>query len=561
MMKTNFLGVELRNRFGIPSGTIATNDDGMRILFDRIPQLSFIVGKSTTIEPKEGNPEDIYIQLDPHSGHNAVGYTNPGIKEMVREIGELVETIPGGTTVIPQVGEGTPERFAYCVNEFDKIGKVRIIELNISCPHAVAGGILIGADPKVAGEVVRESKKATDKKLIVKVNAGVPNLIEVAQACIDNGADALSYINTLGGFNPELYNRFGGVSGKPIFPTTLKTAEQLHGKFGMPSIVMGGISDANDIRMLNEINNSFLYAIGTRLRGMTIDEKVMYFHTVERDLINGTNESENLFIKKDVKRYQNFVVKNIEVLSDTLRIIRFYENIDAQPGQYVHLKVDNEHSKPFSVANDENGLELLIKKVGPTTEKIFNLRENSIVRIKGPYGNTKKYNPQGKTVVYVGAGCGIAPIHHAAKHHKGKKIFIIGAKNKDELAYLDSFNDMGVIETATDDGSYGRHGTVVELLQRYLAENSVEDSIFLNCGPEIAMAKAHMIETKYTSLGNINYVVERYTKCSEAICGACTIPTGELCCTDGPIFNALEFTPGLYHRDKVGKKVMIQNNL
>lgn len=556
-MKYNLIGKEVRGRFGFPSGVISTNSDTAGLMLQNIPQLGFYVGKSTTIEPRKGNPEDIFILPTPNSGWNAVGYTNPGLEETINGFCELKESVPDGVFLMPQIGESDEESFAYCAQRFDELGDVIDgIEINVSCPHAEKGGILIGSDPEMVRSIVSEVRKVTKKPLVVKLNAGVSDIEQIAKAAVDAGADAISGINTLGGPNPELSNEFGGLSGPIIFPITYETITRIRKAVDVPMIVMGGISGASDIRKLSRIDDNFFYAIGTSLAELDSEQIKKYFHQLEVDLRNGTDLATQMTRNKKVKQYKPFTVKEIVKLSETLRLIKFNENLDAGPGQYVFLKVGNRNTKPFSVANDEDGLELVVRKVGKTTSMIFDLKENSVVRVRGPYGKDFGF-PDDKTVIYVGAGCGIAPVHHAATHHKGRKIFVLGAKTKEELVYLDNFSGMGEIYTATDDGSHGYRGFVSDLLNIQLSKMDFEEPCFFNCGPEIAMKKVNEIERRNTSFKYIYHLVERMTSCGVGICGKCSTPNGQRSCVDGPIFNAAEFKPGEYTRDETGKKIDI----
>ena len=564
-MKYNLLGKEVRGRFGFPSGVIATNSDTARLMLNHISQLGFYVGKSTTIKPQDGNPEDIFLLPTPDSGWNAVRYANPGLEATIEGFRELIETVPKDVFLMPQIGESDEEGFEHCAAEFDKI-EVDGLELNVSCPHAKQGGILIGSDPKMVHSIVSVARKATKKPLVVKLNAGVPNIEEIARVAVDAGANGISAINTLGGPFPELSNKFGGLSGPMIFPVTYDTVQRIRNAVNVPMIVMGGIRSAEDIVKLDKIDPNFFYAIGTALAEMSTVDISVYFFWLNEDLQKGSHYAENTVRTKIAAQYKPFIVKEVRELSQELKLIKFYENMEAAPGQFVFLKVGDSDSKPFSVANDEDGLELVIRKVGGTTSKIFQLKPNNVVRIRGPYGYNSEYFDflEGENVVFVGAGCGIAPIHHAAKHLKNNSnYFVIGAKTESELVYLDELRKMGKVFCSTDDGSVGLKGTVVDLLRALINQKCIpipwqkQNAIFFNCGPEVVLKKADEIEREYTTPKRIHHLVERMTSCGTGICGKCSIPGGMRACVDGPVFTAEEFTPGLYKRGKDGRKINI----
>lgn len=551
-MKFNFLGKEIRGCFGFPPGVIAVNSDTARWMLNNIPQLGFYIGKSTTIEPKEGNCEDVIVQESFNSLRNAVGYTNPGLEATIESFYEIKESVSNNIFLMSQIGESNEERFAHCVSRFDKT-PVDGIELNLSCPHAKNAGILIGSDPQIVHSIVAAARKATKKPLIVKLNAGVLNIEEIAKAAVDAGANAISAINTLGGPNTELYNKFGGLSGSKIFPITYDTVKRIRRAVNVPMSVMGGISSADNIRKLKEIDNNFVYAIGTALKGLNSEEVKHYFKQLEIDLENGTNDAKNILNTNMLMDYKPFVVKDVVDFTKDLRLIEFYENLEADPGQFVFLKIGN-HAKPFSVANDNGSLEILVKRKGNLTSKTFDLKKNSVVRIRGPYGNNYMFS-KNNTTVFVGAGCGIAPIHHAVTHNNGNSFVVIGANTSDELVYLDGFRKRSKIAYSTDDGSAGYKGYLTDLLDKKLKEWNLKNIDFFNCGPEIMLKKADEIERRYTSPDKIYHLVERITSCGIGICGKCSISNGKRVCVDGPWFDAIEFKPEEYSRDKTGKKI------
>jgi len=375
----NLLGKPVRGRFAFPSGVIVTNPDSAIWVIKNIPQIGGIIGKSTTIEPTLGNREDIFIQPTKNSGWNAVGFTNPGLEETIEGFCEMKEAIKDDDVfLMPQIGESDPESFAYCVSEFEKKGIADGFEGNVSCGHATKGGIKLSV-PQTVYETFAAMRKATKKPLIAKINASTPDLVTLVGEAIRGGATAISLINTIPGPHPELKNKFGGYSGAPIFPVLVNTLELLKKHFDVPYIAMGGIQGAEDIRTLEKIDSNLFYEIGTALAEMTSDELITYFSQLETDLEEGTNFAWAMTQNKKALQYEPFIIKEIVQLSESLKLFKFYENLDAGPGQYVSLKIgdcrtkdkeDNEFSKPFSVANDKEGLELLIRNVGAATSNI-----------------------------------------------------------------------------------------------------------------------------------------------------------------------------------------------
>ncbi len=456
-----------------------------------------------------------------------------------------------------QIGESNEEAFTHCVAEFEAAGDIADgYEVNVSCPHADKGGILIGSDPDSVRSITAATRKATTKPVIVKLNAGVCGLEKIAVAAVEGGADALSAINTIGGPNPELSNQFGGLSGAPIFPTTLDAIARLRKVASVPIIAMGGIRGAGDIRRLETIDPTMFYAIGTALGGLTSDEIREYFEVLEKDLASGTDDATGMTLNRMLMEYHPFVVSEIDVYSDTVRVIKFHERLEADVdvGQFVFFKVGNTDSKPFSVAANDDRLELLVRDVGPMTHRACQLNVNDVVRIRGPYGHPFSL-PDDRLVVFAGAGVGIAPVHYAAQVHKGPKRIFIGAVTADELVYLDSFRSLGETSVSTDDGSAGFQGYIAQLVEKALGEEDLANPIFLFCGPEPAMRALDEVARKYAPPEDIFHVVERYTSCGIGICGKCSIESGERTCVDGPVHSAATFSPGISHRDLTGKKV------
>ena len=263
-----------------------------------------------------------------------------------------------------------------------------------------------------------------------------------------------------------------------------------------------------------------------------------------------------------MKIEQPITVK-VEKIIDEAKDIKtfiFKHKLEAKPGQFIMFWLPRINQKPFGVSYlKEDSFGVTVSKVGPFTEEVFKLKENSYVGIQGPYG--KEFEIRGTNVVLVGGGYGTAPLAFLADEliKKNKDVtFIIGAKTKEYLVYEKRFENKKIkIMYCTDDGSYGKKGFTTDVLKDIINEKI--DMIY-TCGPEIMMKKVIEI----SDLNNIECQVslERYMKCGFGICGQCVVdPLGIRVCKEGPVFDKeiikkiSEF--GEYKRDATGKKIRL----
>ncbi|MCR5439032.1 MAG: dihydroorotate dehydrogenase, partial [Selenomonas sp.] len=188
----------------------------------------------------------VRITESPMGMMNCIGLENPGVEVF------LNDTLPRigqyGMNVIVNISGSTVEEYGVLAEILDVEG-VAAIELNVSCPNVKEGGIVFGTDPKAAAAVVREAKKHTKKPIILKLSPNVTDIVTMAKACEDAGADILSLINTLMGMEidihthkPTLGNITGGLSGPCIKPVALRMVWQVAQAVKVPIIGMGGIS-------------------------------------------------------------------------------------------------------------------------------------------------------------------------------------------------------------------------------------------------------------------------------------------------------------------------------
>lgn len=249
-LQSKFLGVDFKNPIVTSSGCFGFGLE-YRDYFD--PNiLGGIVVKGLTMEPRDGN-YGTRIAETPGGMLNCVGLENPGIDYFETHILKDMKEAGITTNIIANINGKTVEEYIEIAKRVEKIKEVDIIELNISCPNVKDGGMAFGANPEVAGRVTREVRKVTTKPLVVKLSPNVTDIVYIAKVVEENGADAVSLINTLLGMaidlktkKPLLGNTFGGFSGPAVKPVALRMVYQVYKAVNIPIVGMGGISSTED---------------------------------------------------------------------------------------------------------------------------------------------------------------------------------------------------------------------------------------------------------------------------------------------------------------------------
>ena len=208
--------------------------------------------KGTTKEPRFGNPTPRIAECE--SGLiNAVGLQNPGVEKVIsEELPKLAECF--SKPVVANVSGFSVEEYQYTCEKLEKEEQVGLIEVNVSCPNVHGGGMSFGTSPKSAAKVTRAVKEVTKKPVYIKLSPNVTDIVAIAKACADAGADGISLINTLLGMRidlktkkPVIANKMGGFSGPAIKPVALRMVYQVYEAVKIPIIGMGGISSAEDV--------------------------------------------------------------------------------------------------------------------------------------------------------------------------------------------------------------------------------------------------------------------------------------------------------------------------
>lgn len=248
-LSVNVASIALRNPVMTASGTFGYGTEFAPYVDLR--SLGAFVTKGLSLKPRAGNPTPRVVET-PAGMLNAIGLQNVGLEAFVAEKVPLLRDVD--TPCIANFFGNTVEEYAEMARRLDAILEVAGLEMNISCPNVKCGGIQFGSDPASAANVVAACRAASSKPLIVKLSPNVTDVVAMARACVDAGADALSLINTLVGMSinvktrrPVLANITGGLSGPAIKPVALRMVWQVAQAVKVPLIGIGGIMSATDV--------------------------------------------------------------------------------------------------------------------------------------------------------------------------------------------------------------------------------------------------------------------------------------------------------------------------
>ena len=248
--KVTLCGIEMDNPIIPASGTFGYGYEFAE-LYD-INCLGSFSFKGTTKDPRFGNPTPRIAEC-PNGMINAVGLQNPGVEKVIsEELPRLAKCFH--KPVMANVSGFAIEDYAYTCEKLDKEPQVGWLEVNVSCPNVHGGGMSFGTQPEAAAAVTRAVKAVTTKPVIIKLSPNVTDIVSIAKACEEAGADGISLINTLLGMRidlrtkkPVIANKMGGFSGAAIFPVAVRMVYQVAHAVNIPVVGMGGVSSAEDV--------------------------------------------------------------------------------------------------------------------------------------------------------------------------------------------------------------------------------------------------------------------------------------------------------------------------
>jgi dihydroorotate dehydrogenase (NAD+) catalytic subunit len=249
-LKTNLCGIELDNPLIPASGTFGFGYEFAEI-YD-INCLGTFSFKGTTKDARFGNPTPRIAECE-NAMINSVGLQNPGVENVIKnELPKLRKCF--NKPVMANVSGFSIEEYVYTVEKLDKEDGIGWFEVNISCPNVHGGGMSFGTSPEMAAAVTRAVRAVTKKPLIIKLSPNVTDIVAIAKACEEAGADGISLINTLLGMKidlktkkPVIANKMGGFSGPAIKPVAIRMVYQVYEAVKIPIVGGGGVATAEDV--------------------------------------------------------------------------------------------------------------------------------------------------------------------------------------------------------------------------------------------------------------------------------------------------------------------------
>lgn len=249
-LSVNLAGMKMDNPVVPASGTFGFGNE-FKDFYD-INILGSFSFKGTTKDARFGNPTPRIAECR-NGMINAVGLQNPGVHHVIEhELPEMKKYF--NKKVIANVSGFSVDDYAYTCNLLDKEEQVGILEVNVSCPNVHGGGMSFGTDPQCAAEVTRTVKAVTSKPVFIKLSPNVTDIVSIAKACEEAGADGICLINTMLGMRidlkkrqPVIANKMGGFSGNAIFPVAVRMVYQVSKACNIPVMGCGGVSSAKDV--------------------------------------------------------------------------------------------------------------------------------------------------------------------------------------------------------------------------------------------------------------------------------------------------------------------------
>lgn len=242
--------ISFENPIWVASGTFGYGTEIPELV--DVEKLGAIVTKSITLNPREGNPPPRIVETS--SGMiNSIGLANIGVDKYISEMIPIYKNIK--TKIIMNVAGTDIDEYIRVIEKIESISSdIAGYEINISCPNVKKGGMEFGVDCDMTAKLTSELRKRTKRLLIMKLSPNVSDIVSIGMSAQNEGADAVSAINTLVGMSinsnsgkSNIYTTYGGLSGPAIKPIGLALVNKLYDKLSIPIVGIGGIVSSEDV--------------------------------------------------------------------------------------------------------------------------------------------------------------------------------------------------------------------------------------------------------------------------------------------------------------------------
>ena len=587
--EATFVGVKLKNRSVLASGVLGVSAASLA----RVYREGAGMVTSKSVGPRKRKGHNSPVIFDWGAGLiNAVGLSNPGIDDFVAQYGRVATDFPVIISIYGEHEEEFPiiaEKLQVLPHDF--------VELNLSCPNVSEEfGTPFAHSEEQTAHVTRIVKEVTDKPVIVKLSPNAPDLVRVAKAAKEAGADALCVINTVGPgmiintntAAPLLGNLWGGISGTAILPLTVKCVYELYRNVQIPIIGTGGVTDGDSalqvlmagaslygvgsavyqkgLGIFREINAGIRQFLGdnhmqnsSEIIGLSHRSKTYAFYRTQNQTqapcSTGTHKSASspftvlpvhMIEKNRDGRIQTIFFEAASLFSnnqaDSGSAWATRSSQRPLPGQFYMLWIPGVNQKPYSVSYyDGRLIGFTCKRRGCFSEKIFQLNPGDPLGLLGPLG--QGFDLSHDNYLLVGGGIGAAPLLFSAieLQRMGKKVSLLfGAEGREWVDWIDPILARGIpdyremIQYCTEDGSVGLKGMITDHLEEIIRQARPDYALL--CGPELFTKKSIPILKKLEIDGQAS--IERMMKCGIGICGSCSVDhTGDRVCVEGPMFD------------------------
>lgn len=535
--------------------------------FDRETVVTMITTKSLQLTPNPGNREPIITEPSPGDFGNAVGLRNPGIAEGVRELSHLRSGKPLGALLTVSLSATGVDDFVELAQRSAPVAD--LIELNYSCPHATKGyGADIGRDAEAIAMITEAVVNAVgDLPVLVKLTPNVPKIEEMACTAIDAGAAGVTAINTVGPVvylhpdsgTPILSNPpdgRGGKSGAWIGEIAVEAVATIREAIGAAPLIvgMGGVSTRADAERIAAAGADIV-GIGSALGRV----HQRFWPTYIEHLAGKDTESRVPLRDGTTMDHRRHRVTARRELGDRIFEIDLVPPVSAEIGQTVFLWIPGLGEKPFAPAVTTSAVTtFLIKRRGPLTEALGTLDSDSVVFVRGPYGDRwfpsrlqkerpetgviPRYPPsRARSALLIGAGSGVATLPKVADLFRERGVpvtSIVGVREEiTNGAVIDALAEAGRLEIVPDEGEIGRVLSQIPSLADECGDGIAWTWI---CGPERFMDEAaRRVVAVGVGEDHIYLSLERMVRCGVGMCGECH-HHGRLTCQFGTVVTAKE---------------------